>query len=138
MSFEGSQIVERINFLFAILRRPAAVLLSLSWRIEQTRSNFCWLAKAVWPNRVALSIESGNFQTILKNSELHFQIIDFIYSEVKFQFVTRMDSFLQFWEYFRISPKLEFCHDQNWYFLTFQHQFYGKSKFQSLSGKHIG
>ena len=56
---------------------------------------------------------------------------------VKFQFETRMNSYLQFWESITESLKLEFCHVQNQYFLNFQLQFYGKSKFQSLSGKYI-
>ena len=55
---------------------------------------------------------------------------------VKFQFDTHMDSFLQFWEYIRESLKLVFHLDQIRYFLSFQTSFYGKSKFQSLSGKY--
>ena len=77
------------------------------------------------------------FQTILKNSKLHFQITDFKYFVVKFQFETHTNSYLQFWESIRESLKLEFCHVQNQYFFNFQLQFYGKSKFQSLSGKYI-
>ena len=77
------------------------------------------------------------FQTILKNSKLHFQITDFKYLVARFQFETHTNSYLQFWESIKQSLKLEYCHDQNQYFLSFQHHFYGKSKFQSLSGKHI-
>ena len=55
---------------------------------------------------------------------------------MKYQFVTRMDSFLQFWEYIKESLKLVFHLDQIRYFLSFQTTFYGKSKFQTLSGKH--
>ena len=78
----------------------------------------------------------NSFQIILKNPELQFQINEFKYSEVKYQFVTRMDSILQFWEYIRESLKLVFHLDQFRYFLSFQVSFYGRSKFQPLSGKH--
>ena len=46
-----------------------------------------------------------------------------------------MDSILQFWECVRESLKLVFHLDQIRYFLSFQTSFYGKSKFQPLSGK---
>ena len=88
-------------------------------------------------NRVAFRTKVDNFQTILKNPKIHFQITDFKYFVVKFQFETHTNSYLQFWESIKVSLKLEFCHDQNQYFLSFQLQFYGNSKFQSLPGKHI-
>ena len=78
-----------------------------------------------------------NSQTILENPDHHFKITKFITSEVKYQFQTRINSYLQFWEYIKKSLKLVFHLDQIRYFLSFQMLFYGKSKFQCLSGKSI-
>ena len=77
-----------------------------------------------------------NFQTLPKIPKLDFKIANFTTSEVKYQFQTHINSYLQFWEYIRQSLKLVFHLDQIRYFLSFQMSFYGNSKFQPLSGKH--
>ena len=78
-----------------------------------------------------------NFQTLPKIPKPDFKTTNFTSSEVKYQFQTRINSYLQFWEYIKKSLKLVFHLDQIQYFLSFQMSFYGKSKFQPLSGKHI-
>ena len=40
----------------------------------------------------------NNFQTIVKNPKLLFQITDFKYLVVRYQYETHMTSYLQFWE----------------------------------------
>ena len=55
---------------------------------------------------------------------------------MRYQFETHINSYLQFWKYIKESFELEFHLDQIQYFLSFQTSFYGRSKFQPLSGKH--
>ena len=122
-------------FTFALLVRRHRT--SNSRWIEKSRTTNLTTPKPSKGNRVTFYHENKYFQISLEKTNCHFQKLKLTYSEVRYQFETHINSYLQFWKYIKESFELEFHLDQIQYFLSFQMSFYRRSKFQSLSGKLI-
>ena len=91
-----------VTFWIAIAFWFLNIFLLCLWRLTMDRNQvgpeiLTTHTQRRW-NGAALRLKMDNFQTLLKNPDQHFWILKFIPSVVKFQFDTRMDSYLQFWE----------------------------------------